>query len=175
MPQVSADTYVAVPPDVARTLAESQPALAGPARLFIHLLPRLFEEPACEPPPALSRGQASAKLAAGLPLLRGEALLLDGPAFRRRWGQVCAAVRQERRDDAGRQLAEAVRSCRLQPDEMLRAVLDGRPEEVFARPKTGFYIPLVEWMRPEAARWSRAEQSRHLALAVLAEQGVSLK
>lgn len=50
------------------------------------------------------------------------------------------------------------------------------PAAVFNRSKTGFFIPIVEWMGFKGKRWSRAEQSRHLARAVLEEKfGVSLR
>lgn len=58
---------------------------------------------------------------------------------------------------------------------LVRQAAPELPAELFARPKTGFFIPLVEWMHPEAKRWSRAEQSRHLARAVLDGMGVPLQ
>jgi asparagine synthase (glutamine-hydrolysing) len=57
---------------------------------------------------------------------------------------------------------------------LVREVAPHLPAELFSRQKTGFYFPMVEWMRPEALQWSPAEKSRHLALAVLADVGVSL-
>ena len=41
---------------------------------------------------ALSTLEAAAKLDAGLPLLRGEALPLDGARLRQRWLDICAAL-----------------------------------------------------------------------------------
>jgi asparagine synthase (glutamine-hydrolysing) len=58
---------------------------------------------------------------------------------------------------------------------LVRQAAPELPAELFARAKTGFFIPLVQWMRPEAQRWSRAEQSRHLAHAVLDAMGVPLR
>jgi len=46
------------------------------------------------------------------------------------------------------------------------------PAELFARPKTGFYIPVMEWLDPQAARLRPGTRSRHLALRVLAEMGI---
>jgi asparagine synthase (glutamine-hydrolysing) len=52
---------------------------------------------------------------------------------------------------------------------LVRLAAPELPEAVWSRPKTGFYIPVVEWMRPEAAGWRRGEQSRLLARRVLEE------
>ncbi len=51
--------------------------------------------------------------------------------------------------------------------ELVRRTAPELPEEVLRRPKTGFYIPVVEWMRPELARKRPGERSRWLALRVL--------
>lgn len=50
-----------------------------------------------------------------------------------------------------------------------RSVAPELPAAVFDRPKTGFFIPVVEWMRPEASGLRRGEQSRWLARRVLEE------
>ena len=52
---------------------------------------------------------------------------------------------------------------------LVRLVAPELPASLFDRPKTGFYIPVMEWMRPEAAGWRRGEQSRRLARMVLEE------
>jgi len=44
------------------------------------------------------------------------------------------------------------------------------PDALWKRPKTGFYIPVMEWLEPER-RESLGGQSRRLALRVLAEMG----
>ncbi|HKH43083.1 MAG TPA: asparagine synthase (glutamine-hydrolyzing) [Thermoanaerobaculia bacterium] len=41
------------------------------------------------------------------------------------------------------------------------------PAELFARPKRGFYIPVMEWLDPETARLRAGDRSRRLALKVL--------
>ncbi len=46
------------------------------------------------------------------------------------------------------------------------------PAALFARPKTGFYIPVMEWLDPETARLRAGDRSRRLALKVLEETGV---
>lgn len=51
----------------------------------------------------------------------------------------------------------------------VRSAAPELPAALFERPKTGFYIPVVQWMQPEAAGRSRAEQSRWLARRVLEE------
>jgi asparagine synthase (glutamine-hydrolysing) len=52
---------------------------------------------------------------------------------------------------------------------LVRRVAPELPEAVLARPKTGFYIPVAEWMRPELAAKRPGERSRWLALRVLEE------
>lgn len=111
-------------------LKAARPALAALIDLFQELLPRLFEQPAGEALPPLARDRAATKLASGVPLLRGESIALELPAFRRRWDHVCAAVKAQRTDQAAQLLAEAGRTVRLDPERLLQAVLDGRPEEV---------------------------------------------
>jgi asparagine synthase (glutamine-hydrolysing) len=51
-----------------------------------------------------------------------------------------------------------------------RSVAPELPAALFDRPKTGFFIPVVEWMRPEAAGLKRGEQSRWLARMILEER-----
>jgi asparagine synthase (glutamine-hydrolysing) len=52
---------------------------------------------------------------------------------------------------------------------LVRRAAPELPEEVLARPKSGFYIPVAEWMRPELAARRPGERSRWLALRVLEE------
>ncbi|MFL6233511.1 MAG: asparagine synthase-related protein, partial [Thermoanaerobaculia bacterium] len=51
--------------------------------------------------------------------------------------------------------------------ELARRTAPELPEEILRRPKTGFYIPMAEWMRPELAAKRPGERSRWLALRVL--------
>jgi asparagine synthase (glutamine-hydrolysing) len=53
--------------------------------------------------------------------------------------------------------------------ELVRRAAPELPAEVLRRPKTGFYIPVAEWMRPELAAKRPGERSRWLALRVLEE------
>jgi asparagine synthase (glutamine-hydrolysing) len=47
------------------------------------------------------------------------------------------------------------------------------PAALFARPKSGFYIPVMEWLEPgKTDRRDLGGQSRRLALRVLAEMGI---
>jgi FdhE protein len=118
--------------DLAR-LAQEKPSLAGSAALFRDVLPILYEEPPRESPPPITPEQAVAKLAGGVPLLRGEAVALDAQALGRRWQRVCAAVHRQADGDAPAALDKAVRGGKLDLADMAREVLAGRPEGVHAR------------------------------------------
>jgi FdhE protein len=111
-------------------LAQERPALAGPAAVLGEVLPALFAEPVREAPPG---NGAAAKLAGGVPLLRGEQAVVEDAAFRRRWLAVCAALQNHRDSQAARALAAALREGRLTPAELVGHVLAGRPEQVHAR------------------------------------------
>ncbi|HEY0513860.1 MAG TPA: asparagine synthase (glutamine-hydrolyzing) [Thermoanaerobaculia bacterium] len=58
---------------------------------------------------------------------------------------------------------------------LVRRAAPELPEAVLARPKTGFYIPVAEWMRPELAARRPGERSRWLAARVLEEFGVETR
>lgn len=58
--------------------------------------------------------------------------------------------------------------------EVIRRLAPELPAALWGRPKTGFHVPLLEWLRPEAAGRSRGAQSRELALGVLREHGIDL-
>ncbi len=49
------------------------------------------------------------------------------------------------------------------------------PPALWTRPKSGFYIPVAEWMQPELAARRPGERSRWLALRVLEEMGIDLR
>jgi asparagine synthase (glutamine-hydrolysing) len=59
--------------------------------------------------------------------------------------------------------------------ELVRRAAPGLPAALFARPKTGFYIPVMEWLQPEGAGAPLGDQSRRLALRVLEELGVGME
>jgi asparagine synthase (glutamine-hydrolysing) len=58
---------------------------------------------------------------------------------------------------------------------LVRLAAPELPEAVLTRPKSGFYIPVAEWMRPELAAKRPGERSRWLALRVLEEFGVATR
>jgi FdhE protein len=114
-------------------LATARPALAAPLHWLRELLPDLVPDPA---PPAgfsLTAEQARAKLASGIPLIRGEQVAVDPKTFRRRWQRVCEALQAQQADGAGPALAEALRRGRLDAADLTAEVVAGRPEAIRAR------------------------------------------
>jgi FdhE protein len=128
-----------LPPEVAPALAEleelgsARPVWSGQIAFLRDMLPAIYEDIPSETAPSLSTEDAAAKLAGGVPLLRGESLAVDARALARRWQRVCAALHDRPGGGAAQTLAEAVKRCRLDPGEMLAALLAGRPEEVHGR------------------------------------------
>lgn len=59
--------------------------------------------------------------------------------------------------------------------ELVRRAAPELPAALFSRPKTGFYVPVMEWLRPERTGASLGDQSRRLALRVLEELGVEME
>jgi asparagine synthase (glutamine-hydrolysing) len=57
---------------------------------------------------------------------------------------------------------------------LVRRLAPELPAALFARLKSGFYIPVMDWLQPEAGA-SLGEQSRRLALRVLQELGVECR
>lgn len=55
---------------------------------------------------------------------------------------------------------------------LVRQAAPELPAALFDRPKTGFYIPVLEWLDPESARLRPGSRSRRLALKVLEEMGL---
>jgi FdhE protein len=128
-----------LPPDVHESLAElnrlaeQRPALAESAQFLRDALPGLYAEPIEPATLSITHEQALAKLNGGLPLLRGEALPLDVPAFSRRWLHVCASL--ERHQDAAvpAATAEALRRGALDPQRLTMDILNGHPEAIHAQ------------------------------------------
>ncbi len=61
--------------------------------------------------------------------------------------------------------------------ELVRKLAPELPEELWSRPKTGFYLPLAEWLngrRDPLPASERGRGSRRLALTVLKELGIDL-
>jgi FdhE protein len=126
----------AAPPSVEEARAEldrvaaDRPALQPLLSWLRELLPDLAAVAA--PPLALTAEEAHVKLTGGTPLLRGLRLDLDPKAFRQRWQRVCRALAQQP-DGVAVALAEALGKGRLEPAEMLAAILAGQPEAVCAK------------------------------------------
>jgi FdhE protein len=114
-------------------LARTRPAIAGPATILAEVLPCLSADPVRETPPPLTVPQMEAKLAGGMPLLRGEPVVLDAVTFARRWQGICAAVHRRQGGEGATTLARALGPEGLEPTEMVQHVLAGRPEAVHAR------------------------------------------
>jgi FdhE protein len=114
-------------------LAAERPAYLPLLHWLRELLPDLAPAEGAVPVPALDPEQARAKLAGGVPLLRGERLAVDPKDFRRRWRRACAALEARQPDGAAAALADAVRRDRLDPVEMAGSVLAGRPGDVRQR------------------------------------------
>ncbi|HEV2856119.1 MAG TPA: asparagine synthase (glutamine-hydrolyzing) [Thermoanaerobaculia bacterium] len=57
---------------------------------------------------------------------------------------------------------------------LVRQAAPELPAALWSRPKTGFYIPIAEWLRPELAAKRLGERSRALALGVLEGWGVGV-
>jgi FdhE protein len=123
------------PPELADALADldraatERPTLAGPITLLRALLPLLFQSPLPSAALTISREQAQARLAGGMPLLRGELLPLDAAELARRWQQVCSVIGQQG-NTAADALAKAVRQKQFLPADALHEVLAGRAEAV---------------------------------------------
>ncbi len=56
--------------------------------------------------------------------------------------------------------------------ELVRQAAPELPAALFSRPKSGFYIPVLESLAPETARLRPGVRSRRLALRVLDEMGI---
>ncbi len=118
-------------PEVVEALADlgrlgrERPSLAEPVALLTKLLPALAAADPTLTLPTRSSEQVAGRLAAGLPLLRGEDVSFGRGALGRSWKAVCAIVRPK--DDALR------RGPLAWVEEMAAAVLSGRAEEVHAR------------------------------------------
>ena len=109
-------------------LKKERSTLTKPADFFADLLPGLFQSESDDRPPAMTEEQAHAKLADGVPLLRGESVGIDSAAFRRRWFHVSAAVERHQSATAGRSLASIIHQDRWNPQDVIAAVLNRSPQ-----------------------------------------------
>jgi asparagine synthase (glutamine-hydrolysing) len=78
-------------------------------------------------------------------------------------------------------LRERLAAARFEPARsegkaaLVRQAAPELPAALWNRPKSGFYIPVAEWLRPELAAQRPGERSRWLARQVLEGFGVSLR
>jgi FdhE protein len=114
-------------------LAKERPELAGPIAVARDFLPSLYQEPLLDRAPALTNDHAAAKLAGGVPLLRGEHLDLDIHAFRRRWQRACAAVQAHRDDAEADQLAQALNNGTLELTALAEEFVAGGAQAILPR------------------------------------------
>jgi FdhE protein len=105
-------------------LAAELPAFRAPTLWLRDLLPDLVPLSNVKPPD-LSHEQARTKLAAGVPLLRGEKVSVDLKAFRRRWRRACDALEALQPDGAAAALAVALNKGRLDPSTLIEAINNG--------------------------------------------------
>jgi FdhE protein len=125
-----------IPPQLAQAFSElakltqARPALEGAVPVWRSILGALFSVPVTEKPPSLAAA-TQAKLAQGVPLLRGETLHFDRDALQERWCGVCNALAGT---DSG-STAQAVREAftNFDPVALVHEVLEGRSEAVLAR------------------------------------------
>jgi FdhE protein len=124
-------------------LAAQNSNLAELAAQLGDCLAALYAEPVRAAGPALTTEMAADKLAAGVPLLRGETLEVDWPALKRRCLDMIAAL-SPRRPDAAPAMDKAVRSGQIDIAELTAAVLAGKPESVHERAAAlGLDVPLT--------------------------------
>jgi FdhE protein len=133
-----------VRPDVARALeqlgklAEAQPELAELAAGNAALLRAAFADVPIVAPLPFPAAHAAAKLEAGVPLLRGEALALPGNMLRQRYEQLCDALAQQPGTNAATRanataLRNAVARNTLDVHALVVDVLAGDPHTVAER------------------------------------------
>jgi FdhE protein len=143
-------------------LKKDRPTLQGPADFFLDVLPGLFEEESRDRLPALTPETAQAKLAEGIPLLRGERNEIDPADFRRRWLYVAAAVERRQDSEAGKALAEVTGRDTWNAQEIANAALSGLPDILHAQAEAlGLEPDLVGTvvrlcLFPILGRWNRA-------------------
>ncbi|WP_026370637.1 formate dehydrogenase accessory protein FdhE [Kallotenue papyrolyticum] len=139
-------------------LAETHPELADLAKLHAALVQAAFAVPVEPPAFMLEATHAATKLAAGVPLLRGEPLALDGADLRARYLQLCAALLAlPAGDDAARarrtaleRLRAAVQGGQLDIGALAGEIIHGDPRAVAAQADqhgldAGLAATLLRW------------------------------
>jgi formate dehydrogenase accessory protein FdhE len=124
-------------------LTEQRPDLAELRRELGELLLALHAEPIRVEPLAISPEAAAAKLEAGVPLLRGETIIIEQPALDKCLERLVKVLKQ-RRPDAAKSLAAALRQQTLDSGALVAEVLAGRPQAVHERAEMlGLDVPLT--------------------------------
>ena len=121
--------------DQLNQLVERRPYLDQHAATLRGLLPMMVHT---SPPEidGLTERAAVEKLQAGIPMLRGEAPLIDADEFRHRWQSVCRAVRRYHASrSAVKKVAKVVDSPSWSGAQLAADVLGGSIELVYARAK----------------------------------------
>jgi len=114
-------------------LKKERPALTGPADFFSDVLPGLFAEESRDPVPGMTPEQARAKLADGIPLLRGEKVEINQAQFQRRWLHIAAAVARHQDKEAGQKLAVVFRKEQWDAQEIVNTVLSESPHNLHSQ------------------------------------------
>jgi FdhE protein len=109
-------------------LAKERPTLQGPARVLRDLLPLCLPDQNLTHSLTLDRDSTQAKLVEGVPLLRNESLVIDARVFKDCWLEICKIVGHHQEGQEARDLGHAQRQDRLDPQELVNAVLTGQPE-----------------------------------------------
>ncbi len=109
-------------------LAQGRPTLASHARLLGDILPILFSETPVAPFLPFAPDQGVARLSQGIPLLRGESLAFDLPAFVRRWKKIWTAIGRQTGQVEVDQLAQRALNGQPRVAEVVQTILAGRPE-----------------------------------------------
>ncbi|MFL5241923.1 MAG: formate dehydrogenase accessory protein FdhE [Gemmataceae bacterium] len=106
-------------------LAQERPFLKGLVLLLRDLLPLCSPRPELVDRIEIEKDASPTKLADGIPLLRGENIAIDEGAVRQNWIAACAIVAKHQDSDAPGKLAEAMRSGRLNPADLVSRALAG--------------------------------------------------
>ena len=111
-------------------VAARRPELGGLVRLHRELIPLLFGAAEAESARTIPDDQAAEKIAAGVPLLRGQSLLFNAEAaLAENWRSVCSVLtRGGNAVEVGR-LAEAVNRRELSPAGVLEGIIGTGPDD----------------------------------------------
>ena len=111
-------------------LAERRAELLCPVRLYQDLIAVLFRRATGPAWRGFVASNATARLSAGQPLLRGESVEWDSDSFRARWFAVCDVLTRHREAGELGRLAEAVRSGVIDPVKAVHLMIRDAPRTV---------------------------------------------